>query len=291
MAEKTFKYDNYCLAFLDVLGQKDSFMVDGHYVDTLLYKETLSQEQFVEKLKVAHDETASKVEKLRGLLEDFHRQFRESAEKSKAPSGISEEEYSKYKAFNLECWTISDSILIATQISDLGEMDKALLTNIYRIFISCELVMSMSLWMKKVIRGSIEVGMGTKLRDNTIYGPVACRAYHLESDVAQYPRIVIGDELVNFLHGQLSNPDKYAKSMAELCMQRIKQDYDGVLIHDYAGVKPREELVRIGYTLEDFYGPAIEFARTEHLKFQRMRDQKLADRYYKLYRYLLASNE
>ena len=284
------KYDNYCLAFLDVLGQKDSFKVDGQYIDTLLYKGKLSEQEFVDKLKVAHGETASKVEKLRKVVADFNQQHRASAENSKAPVGISEEEYSKYKEYNLECWSVADSILIATQISDLGDKDKALLTNIYRLFISCELVMSMSLLLKKVIRGAIEVGMGTKLKDNTIYGPVACRAYHLESEVAEYPRIVVGDELVNFLHGQLDNPDKYAQSMAKLCMQRIKQDYDGVLIHDYAGVKPREELVRIGYKLEDLYGPAIDFARSEHVKYQGSRNQKLADRYYKLCRYLVTAN-
>ena len=56
------KYDNYCLAFLDVLGQKDSFKVEGQYIDTLLYKGKFSEQEFVDKLKVAHGETASKVE-------------------------------------------------------------------------------------------------------------------------------------------------------------------------------------------------------------------------------------
>ncbi len=149
------KYDNYCLAFLDVLGQKDSFKVNGEYVDTLLYKNQINQQEFLDKLTAAHRDTASKVEQLRGLFEEFNSKQIESALNSKTPQGVPEEEYRKCRTYNLEWWNIADSILIATQISDLGEKDRALLTNIYRVFISCEFVMSMSFFLKKAIRGEL----------------------------------------------------------------------------------------------------------------------------------------
>jgi hypothetical protein len=50
------------------------------------------------------------------------------------------------------------------------------------------------------LRGGIDVGLGIELGPNEIYGPVLSRAYSLESDIAGYPRIVIGDELISYLH-------------------------------------------------------------------------------------------
>lgn len=52
---------------------------------------------------------------------------------------------------------------------------------------------------KKAFRAGVEVGLGTELDNGEIYGPVLYKAYELESKVAEYPRIVVGKELINYL--------------------------------------------------------------------------------------------
>ena len=69
--------------------------------------------------------------------------------------------------------------------------------------------------------------------------------YELESKVAEYPRIVIGQERINYLtqltngHKQLPEQDKedidLCKLMATRCLKMIVQDLDGVPILDYLG--------------------------------------------------------
>jgi hypothetical protein len=49
------------------------------------------------------------------------------------------------------------------------------------------------------IRGGIELGLAMDIDNDDIYGPALARAYTLESKVAQYPRIVIGEELILYL--------------------------------------------------------------------------------------------
>jgi hypothetical protein len=46
-----------------------------------------------------------------------------------------------------------------------------------------------------------------------IYGTALERAYDLESEVAKYPRIVIGDELSKYLNSVLAEFEKSTKPM------------------------------------------------------------------------------
>ena len=59
-------------------------------------------------------------------------------------------------------------------------------------------VMAMGEWGIPV-RGGIDIGVGVDLYPNEVYGPVAASAYKLESEVADYPRIVIGSGLLDYV--------------------------------------------------------------------------------------------
>jgi hypothetical protein len=49
------------------------------------------------------------------------------------------------------------------------------------------------------LRGGVDVERGIDLFPNEVYGPAAINAYTLESRVAEYPRIVVGDGLLQYL--------------------------------------------------------------------------------------------
>lgn len=65
---------------------------------------------------------------------------------------------------------------------------------------ACSATMLHALAAGHALRGGIEAGLGAELKDGDIYGPGLSNAHYLESKVAQYPRIVIGNELVDYLN-------------------------------------------------------------------------------------------
>jgi hypothetical protein len=48
-------------------------------------------------------------------------------------------------------------------------------------------------------RGGIDVGIGTQMFPNEVYGPVLLSAYKLESTVAESPRLVVGRGVLDYL--------------------------------------------------------------------------------------------
>ena len=50
-----------------------------------------------------------------------------------------------------------------------------------------------------LFRGAIEAGICAELSGSDLYGQAIARAYALESDVAVYPRIVVGGHLMDYV--------------------------------------------------------------------------------------------
>ena len=117
------------------------------------------------------------------------------------------------------------------------------------------------------IRGGIDLGVGFKTPEGDIYGPVLSRAYSLESNVANYPRIVVGEELVTYLNtiAASASPDPFAqasKSIAEDCFKCLAEDDDGQVFVDYLGELFREMVpTTVGTELvHEAYGKVIGFS-------------------------------
>ena len=95
-------------------------------------------------------------------------------------------------------------------------------------------------------RGGIEIEAGTELGNGDIYGPVLNEVHRLEKDVANYPRIVIGKRLSDFIQseGQTSYAGSFLNSVLanakDLCNGLVCKDNDGQIIVDYLGEKAVE---------------------------------------------------
>jgi hypothetical protein len=81
-------------------------------------------------------------------------------------------------------------------------------------------------------RGGIDVGIGMEIFANEVYGPVLLSAYSLESTAAEYPRVVIGRGLINYLEFVHRLPpaeplDAFAASMAGGAKEFICTSDDG----------------------------------------------------------------
>lgn len=90
------------------------------------------------------------------------------------------------------------------------------------------------------IRGAVDVGICTELNESDVYGQAVGRACQLESQVADYPRIVVGEHLVNYLAsftGLKASEDAKAiiRSYSALLKGCLRQDTDGVTVLFYLG--------------------------------------------------------
>jgi hypothetical protein len=135
---------------------------------------------------------------------------------------------------------------------------------------------------KWAIRGAIEIGLAMDIEGDEIYGPAIARAHTLESKVAQYPRIVIGEELIRYLKGiggVISNPtfpidDRVNAGAAAKSIELLAEDNDGQVIVDYLGATIRNVLLDT-----EVVKNAYNFIIEECKRYKELQNSKLGFRY------------
>lgn len=119
------------------------------------------------------------------------------------------------------------------------------------------------------------------------YGAAVERAYELESEIAQYPRIVIGAEAVKLIqaHHLNTEEDIYSqcdKALASLCLDMLIQDIDGHWLIHYLG----DKFQMISHTLHtELYSAAKSFVHEQLIEHNSKKNTKLALRYSRLLQY------
>lgn len=152
------------------------------------------------------------------------------------------------------------------------------------------IVMLTALASKHPLRGGIDVGLATEIGPGEIYGTALERAYLLESRVAKYPRLVIGDELWRYLNAALSHFESQTTPVAKAItaivkktMQMIVTDADGHRILDYLGPVTAENAGPDHGKL--MIQPAYNFVLAEQKLMLAKGDPELIGRYVLLRRY------
>jgi hypothetical protein len=95
-------------------------------------------------------------------------------------------------------------------------------------------------------RAAIELGIGTELENGDLYGPIRAEVFNLEDKDADYPRIIVGNRLFEYLtsfsEGRpriLCKTDRElrgSRDTAATCLKMIGEDpNDGLRILDYLG--------------------------------------------------------
>jgi hypothetical protein len=168
--------------FLDVLGQRDKFR--GLALPTNASEETQVQEVL--------RQTAGFVLGLRDLFQTQFTLFEQGANASRFTTG---QLSPKFVGF-------SDSFIVSVPLqNDAGDLVP--IVTVFSALSAAATMMLTSLASKHALRGGVDVGLAAELPTGEIYGTALERAYLLECNVAQYPRIVIGDELWNYLNSVL----------------------------------------------------------------------------------------
>jgi hypothetical protein len=269
LAKQTFVLGYHLVAFLDVQGQRERFK------QLRLATTPDEQEQIAETLRA----TAGFVLALREL---FQTQFEVFEQGAQTPFPVRP----KFLGF-------SDSFVTSVPLRSANDRDGVVRSIIVLSALSAAaIVVLTSLSQRHPLRGGIDVGLATEIGPTEIYGTALEKAYVLESKIAEYPRVVIGDELIEFLSqellrcGQRSEPIFQAiRKIIEKVQALITQDKDGKYILDFLGAGMVEHAGPIREQVNSTVRPAYDFVLKEYNRFLESGDAKLSARYAQLKEY------
>ena len=275
----------YVVAYLDVLGQKEAF----HNVDRIPSNED-EKTRLIETLK-----------KTFGFLGTFRSGFKSYFSQLVQPTEIGEKIpedkkvlFEQMRGSDIHFSQFSDFV-IAWAPLEMGSHPCVQINSIWGILTASASMFILSLFARHAIRGGIEVGTGLEMDTGEPYGPALNKAYSLESRIADYPRIVVGGQLIDYLrsHSVMVGEDvmtRYAKEHASRCLNMVKRDTDGFPFLDWLG-KDIENLFKIVQTpnpkasTEQILQGVGRFILEEKEKFALRQDAKLVERYTKLGNY------
>lgn len=270
MEKRIYKLGHHLVAFLDVLGQRDRLRG--------LKKPANAQEE--DEVKEVLRQTAGFVVELRTI---FQKQF--EAFEAGTPSMQRHTKEPLRPSFT----GFSDSFVTSVPLREEGDELVPVVTVFSALSAAC-IVMLTALASKHPLRGGIDVGLATEIGPGEIYGTALERAYLLESRVAKYPRLVIGDELWRYLNAALSHFESQTTPVAKAItaivkktMQMIVTDADGHRILDYLGPVTAENAGPDHGKL--MIQPAYNFVLAEQKLMLAKGDPELIGRYVLLRRY------
>ena len=265
MTKRTLILGYHLVAFLDVLAQRDA-------LEQLRKMPTTPEERV--QTEEALRNTAGFVLDMRELFQSTFAEFEEGAS-SRMQVHTKQPVRPKLVGF-------SDSFVMSVALrEDRGALVRAVI--VFSALSAASVVMLTSLASRHPLRGGIDVGLATEIGPEEIYGTALRNAYLLESQTAGYPRIVVGDELLEYLNiellrfGQQATP--VANAITEI-VQKIKQmivrDKDGENILDYLGPVVANSFSEHAAQLVQ---PAYDFVLAEQKRLISEGDKKKIDRY------------
>ncbi|ADV83686.1 hypothetical protein [Terriglobus saanensis] len=212
----------HLVAFLDVLGQRERF-----------------KQLHLPKTPQQHEEVAEVLRQTAGFVLELRKTFANQFAtfemglvglKTHAPAPVCP----KFVGF-------SDSFVTSVPLHNESSHLTSMAT-VFSALTAAAVVMMTALASKHALRGGIDVGLATEIVPGEIYGTALERAYVLESKEAGYPRIVIGDELWNYLNVAKANfqihvtpESKAIVAMIDRLLLLIAVDADGRRVLDYLG--------------------------------------------------------
>lgn len=275
------EFGYYLVAFIDLLGQTEA--LKGF---TRLPKQDNPDEmsKFVEIVKGTFG-------LVHGFHESFQNFFRGYVNRDKSfPLTVEQQKlYDQMGSNEIRFQRFSDGLVVFLSLRDSA--NKGHMRGVSGVFYACAAMFL--LWLSKgyPTRTGIDIGIGAEMYESELYGPVVANAYHLESKIAQYPRIVLGDGLISYFNAIKAATDqdvftKANKLMVNNSEQMIAVDDDGRFFVDYLSDVFRKEFVKSMSAKPVF--EAYEYILSQSAKWQAERNSQMAFRYTHLRNYFEA---
>lgn len=273
---------NYCVSFIDLLGQRAALQGQG-----LLPSFESDDER--KKLNAVLKESIGSIIKLQNQAEDMLQGILQPNPESPFRAALPPEQHTLWDEMQLTRVTTqrwSDGLMSFVSLGD-KEM-KCRMNGVFGLFCLAGTLCFLGLATQRPVRGAIEIAWGIELHPGELYGAAVARAYELESEIAQYPRIVIGSETVKYMKLHLANTEQDPfsqtdKALAELCLNMLVQDADGYWLLHYLGEAFQYAVSHSQHT--ELYAAARKFVCKQLAIHQANLNTKLAFRYSHLLEY------
>lgn len=266
----------YFMAIIDIVGQRDKL-----------------------KQIVALPRSATEKERIKPLIMETSQYVKELRKQfsiyfgARKPTGLLNRLRPEQRAFIEQrkqniIWHrgISDSYIITIPCSRESRPGVHIVS-IYDCLYGISVLSVWALAMEKPIRGAVEIHLGTELEEQEVYGPVTVRTFDLESKEAKYPRIVVGDGLLNHLdemQGRCSDnlDGQHTLINIQNCRELITIDTDGKHILDFMG----EGIKSVPFTDQlQLIKEAYHFVVNQETRFKESGDDHLRGYYSQLRTY------
>ena len=219
---------NYCVCFLDILGQRHAMKDQG------LLPVINTEEERLDFVRHVLATTIRPITRLQRQASDFMGSFLagdDSPTRQTLPPEL-RQEWDKLRGQELRVQYWSDGLVA---FSNLGNQEAHVQINgAFAVLAMAGSLCFMNLGeqFRNPLRGGIDIAWGTELRPGELYGPAIARSYELESEVAQYPRVVVGPRMIEFLQVIAGLPPsdnffRYSSTLAKQCLQMVLRDIDG----------------------------------------------------------------
>jgi len=181
----------------------------------------------------------------------------------------------------------SDAIVIAVPLMNENENCTPMHGIFAALTATCGIAL-LALSLKVPVRAGIDVGVGVQIDDREIYGPALERAVRIEGELAEYPRLVVGQELYAYLSSVekqkcRTHLGKIAANLAKRCRKLMVQDTDGRIILDYLGKNINE--IFENRIEKDIVQNAWDYIKEQHATHIKEGNDKLSSRYFRMIRY------
>ncbi len=229
--------DWHACAFVDLLGQQAAL---DKFERMPLDSDLAHDADFIALVR----QTYKKAQDLHNRVDTATRSFRDAVGRGVPPE--QQLYWEKLTSYETRVIPFSDGSLIDVSLAIDHEILPA--HGVASLIAIAANLMIMQLASGSPIRGGLEVGHAANVAPGVLYGPAVSRAYAIEHAVAQYPRVVVGNNLIAYLSScekmtadaarelpSISNPDLYAslcRSAASIAKRFMTVDIDGhVIVH------------------------------------------------------------
>jgi hypothetical protein len=264
-------FGNYMVAFVDVLGQKEAMRK---------FKGLPETEEEMKEFTGAAKGTFGVVDGIRMMFGNWYNAFISEKEPPYPMTQEQRRDYQRLIRCEVKFQRFADTVVIYVPLG--GEFSPMPIQGVYAALAACASTFFFSLAGKHPLRVGIEVGLAAEMYEGEIYGPALYEAYRLENEIAQYPRIVLGDELIRYLMDK-SRPEgadivaQGTRETAIRCLGLIAKDVDGYHILDYLGKGFRRVISK--NIRRDELAKVQEFLIGQVTRWNQERNTKLSFRY------------
>jgi len=271
-------FQDYLIIFFDLIGQRETLRkITGIPVSEV------EKDQFLELVK----KSVGRVLLLRRAFKSYFEGMTSHIPNTELVAPEHRQDFIESQKTILHFYGLSDAIIIAVPLMNENENCTPINGIFSALTATCGIAL-LALSLKTPARAGIDVGVGTQIDDREVYGPALARAYRIESELAEYPRLVIGRGLLSYL-SWVEN-QKYqtffgeiAANMAKQCRKLMVQDADGRIMLDYLGNNIRE-LFKDKIEKEIVLN-AWNYIQDQHKRHIEDGNDKLSSRYFRMIRY------